>query len=160
MVWWNWCICGSWEHLATPNLWKSQEHFIRVTLRVNSYPFCPFNLKFYSWSLITYISNYDVEFIAFLSVSIHYKSMHINCVPEQLNDGLCTVKLILSYRQKYEPRSQFFICDIFFLNIHHTKLNHDKHFFQWKCGRKEVLWNILFLTGLHKYRQITIFARP
>ncbi len=44
-----------------------------------------------------------------------------------------------------EQRSKFFIFDIFFLNIHQTKHNHDKHFFQWKCWRKEVLGNINLL---------------
>ena len=71
----------------------------------------------------------------------------IICVPAWLNEALCSeTDFILSYRQKYEPRSKFVIFDIFFLNLHHYKHNHDKYFIQWKkCGRKEVLWNIFFL---------------
>ena len=34
---------------------------------------------------------------------------------------LFAVKLILSYRQKYESRSKSFIFDIFFLNVHHIR---------------------------------------
>ena len=82
----------------------------------------------------------------------------VTCVSQHDQMRLFAVKFVLSYRQKYEPRSKFFIFEIFFLNIHHTKHNHDKHFFQWKCGRKEVLWNIFYLQAYrstHKLQSLT-----
>ncbi len=49
---------------------------------------------------------------------------------------LFAVKLILSYRQKYESKSKSLIFDIFFLNVNHTKQNHYKHLFLLNIRKK------------------------
>ncbi len=52
------------------------------------------------------------------------------------------VKLILTDRQKYEPRSTILIFDKFFPNIHYTKHNHNQHFLNETVEHYLLDWSI------------------
>ncbi len=72
-----------------------------------------------SKSIVSYRQNYERKsnFCLFWYIYVSH--------PAWLNEALCG-KID---RQKYEPKSKFCKVLIFFLHLHHTKYNHDKHFF-------------------------------
>ena len=70
---------------------------------------------------------------------------------------LFVVKLILSNQQKYEPRSTFFIFDIF-QNCHHTKQNYDKTPFVMNIWKKMCVLDPFLEHLPHVYKNSLLFV--